>query len=68
MNLNDYIAVIDNYPKKGISFKEIDSESERGKELLKAYGAQSLPLLIEDDAHKNIPVIGNEVVKHLMQR
>lgn len=54
--------------KKGISFKEIDSESERGKELLKAYGAQSLPLLIEDDVHKNIPVIGNEVVKHLMQR
>lgn len=54
--------------KKGISFKEIDSESERGKELLKAYGAQSLPLLIEDDSHKNIPVIGNEVIKHLMQR
>ncbi len=23
MNLNDYIAVIDNYPKKGISFKDI---------------------------------------------
>ena len=54
--------------KKEIPFKEIDSESERGKELLKAYGAQSLPLLIEDDAHKNIPVIGNEVVKHLMHR
>ena len=54
--------------KKGIAFKEIDSESERGKELLKAYGAQSLPLLIEDDANKNIPFIGNEAVKHLMQR